>query len=91
MSKKRISYGDRLLMGSIGNLEGLKRRLPTFDVYDKSKVQEAITAAGTLQAKLQSLLGSSSDEGPAQIKSALSAQSQARSAGQQQRQNLCGD
>lgn len=90
MSKSRIPYGDRLLMGSIGNLEGLRRRLPDFDLYDKAKVQDAIDAAGKLQSQLKLLLGSGGGErSPQQIQQTLAAQTATRSAGQAARQDSC--
>lgn len=90
MAKARISYGDRLLMGSIGNLEGLRRRLPDFDAYNREKVQAAIDAAGKLQSQLKLLLGTGNDDQtPAQIRQALDSQTANRSAGQAARQDSC--
>lgn len=91
MSKKRISYGDRLLMGSIGNLEGLQRRLPTFESYDQDRVREVTREAGALQSKLESMLGGTSSLDQDQMRRQLDAQSANRSAGQEARHGRCPD
>ena len=90
-SKSRISYGDRLLMGSIGNLTGLKRRLPEVvpASVDQAKVREVIAALDVLQGKLKTLLGASSGESPDQIASTIAEQSTSRSAGQSARMARC--
>ena len=91
MAKSRISYHDRLLMGSIGNLEGLRRRLPQFKGVDEARIRSTIEAADQLHGKLKSLLGSSSNLEPQQLTSTLAEQSSRRSAGQSERASRCSD
>ena len=89
MAKTRISYKDRLLMGSIGNLEGLSQRLTTFDHLEQSRVQAAIESANKLSQQLKSFLGEASNMDADKLTSTLQAQSSNRSSGQESRADRC--
>lgn len=79
----RISQPDRLLMGTLGNLEGLKRRFPSFRGIDPEKIQAAIKSADDLTNKLTAMLGQSSDQTPEELERAARDESDTRSAAQE--------
>lgn len=79
----RISQPDRLLMGTLGNLEGLKRRFPSFRGIDPARIQEAIKAADALSMKLTAMLGQTSDQTPEELERAARDESDTRSSAQE--------
>ena len=73
-------------MGSVGNLTGLKQRLPKeFSQVDPERLAAVTEALDKLVLQLKALLGATSDAGLNELQSGLEAQSASRSQGQQAR------
>ena len=89
MGKTVISQPDRLLLGTLGNLEGLRRRFPSFTNVDQDRIQEAIKVLDQLTAKLEAMLGQSSDAAPEELYREARDESDLRSAGQEARMSRC--
>lgn len=86
----RISQPDRLLMGTLGNLEGLKRRFPSFKGVDPERIQEAVRLLDQLSMKLEAMLGKTSGNAtPEELQRAARDESDTRAAGQEARESRC--
>lgn len=81
----RIPYNTRLVMGSVGNLQGLKSRLPTEFPQDTERVNNIITKVNELIFMLQSLLTTKGQD-PQDVQTALSTEAQNRRVGQQNKE-----
>lgn len=70
-------------MGTLGNLEGLKRRFPSFKGIEPERLRSAVKTLDELTVKLQGMLGQTSDQTPEELARAARDESDTRSAAQE--------
>ena len=87
LEKERISQGARLVMGTIGNLDGTAERLEAeFPKVEPSRLATIKNQMNQLQSSLTSLLEQDAGKTLSEVKDSLGAQSGNRSTAQANRE-----